>query len=91
MPSSRDVVAPHQQGRSGWRMVAFYQKYKIEFHISGMVFCLIGGKVRRDLFFVVVAAGVLTFRLSRFVLFGRCGGCFAVSSLVSFLRPFRFL
>ena len=47
MPASHDTVAIHQQGRaSEWKLLAFYQKYKIEFHISGMVFCLIGGKVR---------------------------------------------
>lgn len=45
MPPARDVVEHQQGGAGGWRMLAFYRKYKIEFHISGMVFCLIGGKV----------------------------------------------
>lgn len=28
-------------------MAVFYRQYRIEFHISAMVFCLIGGKVRK--------------------------------------------
>lgn len=71
MPSSRDVVGSHQEGRSRWRMLAFYQKYKIEFHISGMVFCLIGGKVRHVLFFFS----------------GGCGGFLPFRSVFFFFFP----
>lgn len=47
MPVAR--VAPTKQETSSTvcKCAAFYRKYKIEFHMSGMVFCLIGGKVRK--------------------------------------------
>lgn len=48
VPVAQTVTLDHQ-GRSAnifRRMLSFYQRFKIEFHISGMVFCLIGGKVR---------------------------------------------
>lgn len=39
------VGVPDESSSSIWKFTAFYQKYSIEFHISGMVFWLIGGKV----------------------------------------------
>lgn len=48
MPGKREEEegAPEESSTSVCKMAAFYRKYKIEFHISGMVFCLIGGKVK---------------------------------------------
>lgn len=54
MPAARDAgaLAPGESSSSMCKLAAFYRRYKIEFHISGMVFCLIGGKVRpRAVFF----------------------------------------
>ena len=53
MPVQRETAVgmPQESSSSICKLTAFYQKYKIEFHISGMVFCLIGGKVRRCLLF----------------------------------------
>ncbi|CAM9842420.1 unnamed protein product [Scytosiphon promiscuus] len=47
MPAARevDVLAPGETSTSMCKLASFYRRYKIEFHISGMVFCLIGGKV----------------------------------------------
>ncbi|CAM9449177.1 unnamed protein product [Ectocarpus sp. 6 AP-2014] len=47
MPERREenVGVPGESSTSICKMAAFYRRYKIEFHISGMVFCLIGGKV----------------------------------------------
>lgn len=49
MPVQRETAVgmPQESSSSICKMSAFYEKYKIEFHISGMVFCLIGGKVHR--------------------------------------------
>lgn len=48
MPPARETgaLAPGETSTSMCKLVSFYRQYKIEFHISGMVFCLIGGKVR---------------------------------------------
>lgn len=48
MPERReeDVAMPGESSTSICKLASFYRRYKIEFHISGMVFCLIGGKVR---------------------------------------------
>lgn len=53
MPVQRETALgmPEESSSSICKVSAFYQKYKIEFHISGMVFCLIGGKVRVGFFF----------------------------------------
>eukprot|EP00752_Nemacystus_decipiens_P010278 g9159.t1 len=47
MPVQREVPVgmPEESSSSMCKLASFYQRYKIEFHISGMVFCLIGGKV----------------------------------------------
>lgn len=42
---ARPAIVPQEESRSMCKCLAFYRKYKIEFHISAMVFCLIGGKV----------------------------------------------
>lgn len=40
----------HDEQMSGvCKVLAFYRKYKIEFQISAMVFCFIGGKVKSHL------------------------------------------
>ena len=51
MPARREgpVGVPEESSTSMCKVASFYRKYKIEFHISGMVFCLIGGKVGRCL------------------------------------------
>lgn len=48
MPAKReeDTGVPEESSTSICKMASFYRKYRIEFHISGMVFCLIGGKVK---------------------------------------------
>lgn len=48
MPAPRDTAVgmPEESSSSICKVAAFYRKFKIEFHISGMVFCLIGGKVQ---------------------------------------------
>lgn len=53
MPTQREVSMgmPEESSSSICKISAFYNKYKIEFHISGMVFCLIGGKVRTNCVF----------------------------------------
>lgn len=45
-PREEDGGVPGESSTSICKMAAFYRRFKIEFHISGMVFCLIGGKVR---------------------------------------------
>ncbi len=49
MPAQREgaVGLPEESSTSMCKLASFYRKYRIEFHISGMVFCLIGGKVGR--------------------------------------------
>lgn len=47
LPPQRHVSVVHdEQMSSVCKVLAFYRKYKIEFQISAMVFCFIGGKVK---------------------------------------------
>lgn len=48
MPAKREeeIGVPEESSTSICKIASFYRKYRIEFHISGMVFCLIGGKVK---------------------------------------------
>lgn len=47
LPAAQAVAMPTEESTGMCTMLSFYGRYQIEFHISGMVFCLIGGKVRR--------------------------------------------
>lgn len=50
MPARRDedLGVPEESSTAMCKLANFYRKYRIEFHISGMVFCLIGGKVKTN-------------------------------------------